>query len=307
MLDFYKNLLHHWNTQLLAVDAIPPHATTTIPSLVDHAQSLALTLTQTHPTLQTHLSILSLLETNASLLSDPRLRQNIRISIPPPPLVYNLFFTPSLAALSRLCTVLSSYKQGFQAAMASKASRRVGGPAVNSATYDAEYVNRFNGFLMDICNCVWRRRAFTGSDPNAAACLVSRRRARLFEGYVASLDSEIELPELFGLSHSPVLSLQSILALRDLEDEALEAGSELAMRHPGPVTQQSLTRLGEDGGLRLSWQDYRISVLRRLEVLGLVGVPELMRNTMKIFRGPRNGDVGNEASQMSALSGSGGT
>ena len=253
MLDFYNNLLHHWTTQLLAADDIPPHATTTIPSLVDHAQSLALTLTQTLPTLKTHLTILSLLETNASLVSDPRLRQNIRISIPPPPLVYILFFTPSLASLSRLSTVLSSYKQGFQSAMASKASRRAGGPAVNSATYDAEFVNRFNGFLMDICNCVWRRRAFTGSDPNAAACLVSRRRARLFEGYVASLDSEIELAELFGLSHSPVLSFQAILALRDLEDEALERGEDLAMRHPGPVTQRSLVRLGEEGGLGLSW------------------------------------------------------
>ena len=305
MLDFYDNLLRHWTTQLLAADDIPPYATTTVPSLVDHAQSLALTLTQTRPSLQTHLSILSLLETNASLLSDPRLRQNIRISIPPPPLLYTLFFTPSPAILSRLCAVLSFYKQGFQSAMAAKASRRSGGPAVNSATYDAEYVNRFNGFLMDICNCVWRRRAFTGSDPNAAACLVSRRRARLFEGYVSSLDSELELPELFGLSHSPVLSFQSILALRALEDEALAAGSDLATRHPGPATQRSLARLADEGGLGLSWQDYRIAVLRRLEEEGLAGVPELMRNTMKIFRGPpRNGDGGG-ASQASVLSGSG--
>ena len=296
MLDLYRKLLRHWNTQLLAADEIPAHAATSIPALVDHAHTLALTLTQTQPTLTTSLSILALLEANAALLSDTRLRQNIRISIPPPALVYTLFFSPSLAVLSRLCTILSSYKQGFQAAMAVKASRRPGAPAINASTYDAEYVNRFNGFLMDICNCIWRMRAFTDADPNAAACLVSRHRVRLFERYVESLDSDLSLSSLFGLSHSPILSLQSILALRDLEDEVLETGGVLEVRHPGPVTQRSLVRLREEGGLELSWQDYRISVLQRLEELGFVGVPDLMRNTMKILRGPSRGSIGSVGS-----------
>ncbi|SPN99001.1 related to Mis6 domain protein [Cephalotrichum gorgonifer] len=292
MLDFYKNLLRHWNVQLLASDQIPSHATTSVPALVNHAQRLALTLTQTNPTVATQLAIVSFLEENASLLSDERLRQNIRIAIPPPTLVYSLFFSSSLAVLSRLCAILSAYKQGFQAAMAVKVSRRAGAPAVNSSTYDAEYVNLFNGFLMDICNCIWRMRAFTNADPNARACLVSRRRVRLFEGYVGSLDSDIvSLPLLFGLSHSPVLSLQSVLALRDLEDEALERSeSSLEARHPGPVTQGSLVRLREQGGLVVSWQDYRISVLQRLEGLGFVGIPDLMRNTMKILRGPERNE-----------------
>lgn len=295
MLDLYKNLLHHWNTELLAADDVPQHASTSVPSLVDHAHDLALTLTQTHPTLMAHLTIISFLEANAALLSDERLRQNIRISIPPATLIYTLFFSSSLAVLSRLCTILSSYKQGFQAAMAVKVSKRPGAPAVNSSTYDAEYVNRFNGFLMDICNCVWRMRAFTDSDPNAAACLVSRWHVRLFHNYVDSLGSELSVPSLFGLSHSPVLSLQAILTMRDLEDEALENGA-LAVRHPGPVTQGSLVRLREGGGLSLSWQDYRISVLQRLEDHGFVGVPDLMRNTMKILRGPRQGSVGSAGS-----------
>lgn len=295
MLDLYKNLLRIWNIQLLAADDIPEHASASIPSLVDHAHNLALTLTQTHPTLTTHLSIIAFLEANAALVSDERLRQNIRISIPPPPLVYILFFSPSLTVVSRLCAILSSYKQGFQAAMSAKVSKRPGAPTVNPSTYDAEYVNRFNGFLMDICNCVWRMRAFTDSDPNAAACLVPRRRVRLFENYVESLGSELSLPSLFGLSHSPVLSYQAILAVRDLEDAALEGGS-LATRHAGPVTQGSLVRLREGGGLSLSWQDYRVSVLQRLEELGFVGIPDLMRNTMKILRQPRQGSVGSAGS-----------
>lgn len=296
MLDLYRNLLHHWNTQLLAADDIPEHAPTSVPSLVDHAHNLALTLTQTNPSLTTHLSIISFLEANAALLADARLSQNIRISIPPATLIYTLFFSPSLAVLSRLCTILSLYKQVFQTAMATKVSSRPGAPAVNSSTYDAGYVNRFNGFLMDICNCVWRMRAFTDADPNAAACLVPRRRARAFESYLDSLDADLPLPSLFGLSHSPVLSLQAVLTLRDLEDEALAGGEALEMRHPGPVTQGSLVRLREGGGLGLSWQDYRISVLQRLEELGFSGVPDLMRNTMKILRGPRQGSVGSTES-----------
>lgn len=301
LLRFFKELLRYWHGQLLTFDEIPVHAPPAFTAIVDRAHQLALTITQTSPTITAEFAIIEFLEQYTQTLSHERLRQFIPIRNPPDSLIYTLFFSHSLVVVSRLCAVLSAYKQNFQAAMTAKKSKsqRPGAQPITSSTYPLHYINRFNGFLMDICNCVWRMRGFTDSDPNALGCLVPRARVRLLERYVESLPgADAPLSLCFGLSHSPVLSLQSILAVRALEDEALDKDGPraLATRHPGPVTQSSLARLRETGGLALSWQDYRLAVLARLEDTGLAGIPDLMRNTMKILK------TGSRVSQASASS-----
>lgn len=62
-----------------------------------------------------------------------------------------------------------------------------------------------------------------------------------------------------------------------MEDEADENGT-LTTRHKGPVTQLSLKALARDGGLDVSWPDYRLAVLRYLEGKGVTGVGDLMYN-----------------------------
>ncbi|PKS05333.1 hypothetical protein jhhlp_008707 [Lomentospora prolificans] len=298
LLKFYRELLQNWHRELLTFEVIPKHAPTTLTAIVDHTHQLALTLTQTSPTLRAEFAIIEFLERYSFTLSHERLRRYIPIRNPPGTLIYTLFFSQSLTVVSRLCNILSAYKRNFQAAMAvgKPKTQSPGAEVITSSTYPLDYINRFNGFLMDICNCVWRMRAFTDTDPNALGCLVPRSRVRLFEHYLESLPgSDGPLGLYFGISHSPVLSLQSILALRELEDEALESNPRaLTMRHPGPVTQASLVRLREDGGLVISWQDYRLAVLARLEEEGFVGIPDLIRNTMKIFR---NSSQASQASQ----------
>lgn len=69
--------------------------------------------------------------------------------------------------------------------------------------------------------------------------------------------------------------------MRELEDKADEAEGGIKTRHAGPVTQKSLVTLGKEGGLQLSWADYRLGVLTYLERRGAKGVGELMYNTMK--------------------------
>jgi centromere protein I len=66
--------------------------------------------------------------------------------------------------------------------------------------------------------------------------------------------------------------------VRELEDDA---EYEIEKRHAGPVTQKSLAQLEKDGGLRLGFPDYKLGVLRYAEKKGIVGVGELMYNTMK--------------------------
>jgi centromere protein I len=137
---------------------------------------------------------------------------------------------------------------------------------------------------MDICNCLWRGRAFSHTDVNSLACLNSREVTLQLQTYVKDLGMDLSLSSLFGLSHSPILCLQSILSIRELEDRELQKDSNaIATRHAGPVTQASLSRLAEARGLRMTWPEYRVNVLRALEARGLTGIPELMKNTMKVL------------------------
>ena len=135
---------------------------------------------------------------------------------------------------------------------------------------------------MDICNCLWRNRALNREDTNALGCLVPPTILPSLHSYADGLGHS--LPTLFSLSKSATVCALSIACFRDLEDAAAEAeeGS-LSTRHAGPVTWRSLTVLGNAGGLKMSWGNYRLEVLKWLEETGAPGVRDLMFNTMKLL------------------------
>ncbi len=282
LLDFYTSLLTNWTTTLLS-NPPPDHATATISSLTTHVNTLALTIlsTSTKNRLHAASSILSFYETSAHLISLPSLRGAIRITTPPSTLIYTLHFSPSLPSLSRLCAILAIYKRAFETAMS--------GPVLD--LYPKEYVNHFNGFLMDICNCLWRSRAFNTGDTNALGCLLPQNVVAILSQYVSSLETGLSLQSLFSLSYSPLLCNFSISYLRELEDRA-NGGKGVAIRHAGPVAQKSLLALGREGGLQVVWPQYRLGVLKYLEDKGVGGVGELMYNTMKHLMGQREVVVG---------------
>lgn len=283
ILTFYTCLLRNWTVDLLSSPP-PSFAGAAIDSLTTHANTLSLTILQTSSvqTISTHDSVLAFYETTASLLSLPTLQPHIRITTPPSALIYTLYFTPSLSTLSRLCAILALYKRAFETAMSKPVppSADPSQPAVEA--YPKDYVNHFNGFLMDICNCLWRSRAFNTSDTNALGCLLPPPLLPKLTSYISSLDTGLSLQSLFSLSYAPVLCNLSISYLRELEDKAEEeAEGTIRIRHAGPVTQKSLVALGKEGGLQLGWPAYRLGVLTYLEGKGVKGVGELMYNTMK--------------------------
>ena len=284
LLAFYTSIIRNWTSSLLS--STPPAFTAaTINALTTHVNVLALTILQTGhlQSTITHHSVLYFYEAMASLLSQPSLQTHVRITTPPSALVYTLHFAPSLSTFSRLCAILALYKRAFETAMSKPVPARPD-PSQGAAleSYPKEYVNHFNGFLMDICNCLWRSRAFNTTDTNALGCLLPPPLLPKFTSYVSSLDTGLTLPSLFTLSYSPVLCNLSISYLRELEDKAdEEAEGGIKIRHAGPVTQKSLVTLGKEGGLQLSWADYRLGVLTYLERRGAKGVGELMYNTMK--------------------------
>ncbi|OAA64506.1 mis6 domain containing protein [Niveomyces insectorum RCEF 264] len=145
--------------------------------------------------------------------------------IPPPAAVYTLHFHQSAAIASRLYAVLAAFKKALEAAMARRPGRG-GGPAGPTATEPVDAtlatlapqltpqerarVNLFNGFLMDVCNCLWRSRAFSASDTNAQGCRVPGAVVDRLAAYVQGLDRDLALTAAFSLSYSPTFCLQAV-------------------------------------------------------------------------------------------------
>jgi len=249
------------------LDSLPEGS---IHDLISHVNSLAMTLTQTSATVSTYLTILDFYQCCATLFSQRQILQHVELTIPPALLIYILQFSSSISVLARLCGILAEYKRSWEAVMTPPAMRPL-------TRREREQINTFNGFLMDLCNCLWRGRAFGKSDANAQGCRIPRSLQPVLEDYLRGVDSDLTLATAFGLSHSPVLCMQAIAYVRELEDE--QTG--IRARHGGPVTQASLAQLATRGGLQLTWQEYRVGVLQHLEKNGFEGVPALMYNTMK--------------------------
>ncbi|KAM0435209.1 hypothetical protein ACHAPT_003299 [Fusarium lateritium] len=301
LLALYKNLLHHWTVILQSSDPIPENASSIITDLISHVNPLALTLAQTRPTLAVYSAILDFYEQNARLVGHETLKNYIRIELPPSFLIYILFFSSSIATISRICAILACYKKGFELAMLIKPRRD--SRLVDSASYNRTFVTLFNGFLMDMCNCFWRGRAFSDSDANAHGCMVPRRLVPLLSTYVTSVDRTLALSSLLSLSHSPVLCLQSIKCMHGIEDAEIDSDGALRVRHEGPVTQHSLEQLAALGGIQLSWQNYRIKILETLSAKELAGITELLKGTMTILRKLMDGEAGTmpTGSQLSQM------
>ncbi len=177
----------------------------------------------------------------SSLASDAYLLTHTQApAVPPATLVYNMFFAASPLTASRVCSVVAKYKEGFKIAM-----------SVAKINYTPRHITEFNGFLMDICNCLWRQRALGDEDANAKGCLISRPLVEDLSSYVASLSIGSPLAGLFSLSYSPIFSSFAISFLRELEEE-VEEHEGLDIKHAGPVTKASLRTLSNKGGINLS-------------------------------------------------------
>lgn len=88
---------------------------------------------------------------------------NLQIILPPDSLVYYFLFVCDIVMFSRMCGIFFRYRNAL---MKSMDAGRI---------YTTEFVGHFNGFVMDICNCIWRNRAFTPTDitiNNAHACII---------------------------------------------------------------------------------------------------------------------------------------
>ncbi|KAI0801716.1 Mis6-domain-containing protein [Xylaria sp. FL0064] len=273
ILWFFTSLLRRWIIHWKSSDKRLPQAAECAAHLVSHVNNLCLTLIQTSDSLSTKEKILDFYYETSSLASDPHLLTHVQATaVPPATLIYIMFFAASPLTASRVCSVVAKYKEGFQIAMAAA-----------KINYTPKHIPEFNGFLMDICNCLWRQRALSDEDANAKACLLSRLLVEEMSSYVSSLSIGSPLASLFSLSYSPIFSSFAISFLRELEEE-VEEQEGLDIKHAGPVTKASLKNLGNRGGIDLSWDDYRRGVLSYLVKRDMGGIEHLLSGTMGALR-----------------------
>lgn len=274
LLEFYTNLTPRWIIRLAATEQ-----SSAIPQLEYQKQALI--------DLLNHVSVLAMSAFAKSDFSPGGIirfyrtianttRDVIRngstaapIIVPSPQTLYLLIMSSSLSDFSGICSVLAVYKQAFEAEL--RISKR--GPT--------EHTRMFNGYLMDVCNLLWRSRALIATDTNAMGCLYPTANVNDLQKYLVSIDQDYNIALFFGLSHNPTLSSISRSAFAAFEDVAeLEQGDAIT-HHAGPVTQRSLITLGNQGGVEISWKDFRILVLNWLEMRGSPGIKDLMYATMK--------------------------
>ncbi|KKF93939.1 Inner centromere protein mis6 [Ceratocystis platani] len=284
VLRFYTALVINWSSHFLAETQPSKSTAFDLAKLIAHGNILCASVSQTTPSVISHLNIVDFLQTSASCYSIPGLKEHIRIVLPETALVYTLLFSHSPAVVSRICLVLCTYKKAFDEVvqLPGHTSNLVG-----SDSYHKSYVDLFNGYLKDLINMVWRLRAFSLTDASSHGCLMPPAIVNRLDSYVRTVDSSLAVAMAFGLSFAPALSGVSIAALRDLEERRIQEDRDaVTRRHAGPITVQSLAKLAAQGGVDLSFQDYRLMVLKYMEANGLPGLPELMRCTLQILMTP---------------------
>lgn len=255
LLDFYTNLLRQWTARLIARPS-DPSTEAAVKALTEHASVLTLSLLSSYPATA---SVLAVTLSHFEAISDLLAHAPVPVGTPRPLTIYLLtFLAPSLPTLSGLCSVLARQKIALE----------IMPPEVRPN------IIAFNGFLMDICNLLWRSRAFNTTDTNASGCLLPPPLLPALESYLSSP----ALSARFSLSHHPVLAALSIAAFRALEDGRED---EIRIRHAGPIEQKSLGALADDGGVRVGWKEYRLRVLDWLAERGVEGIGALMGCTMK--------------------------
>ncbi|EGC49792.1 Mis6 domain-containing protein [Histoplasma capsulatum var. duboisii H88] len=298
ILQYYSSLIQHWGSVIRATPSlfpVPP-----LPQVIGRAELLALTILEspqgpkgngTNPKISGTLAVLRFYTDLAELFHHASTNGNIRIVVPQPQLIYMLTFTPTLSHLSTICSVLAMFKQSFETSLKSPTLQSNGSL---EQSYPTEVVSRFNGYVIDICNLLWRNRGLNSDDPNALGCIIPALTVNKLSQYMQALNErpsgggeehKYQISSVFSLSQNVAFCNVSSACFRGIEESIVDTlGKSLSVTLTRPVTQKALAALHKDGGIRINWQEYRLRMLEWLDGIGAEGVGNLMRSTMKALR-----------------------
>lgn len=297
LLDFYSSLISEWGTKLRDQPSIFEESAS-LSEVIKHAELLASSIQEFAAITEDDqdkprpmiLSFLDFYRSLANLFSHASRNARIRLTVPLAPTVYTIAFTPSVATISILNSILAGYKSSFEASLTSEVIRPPNPP---EPLYETAVVSQFNGYVMDMCNLVWRNRALNAEDPNALGCLIPQASVAAFTEYIRNVNEankhydresafNSNLPSTFSLSHHAAFCNLSAACFADLEEDQRIPKHAPKLRKP--VTQKALQALEKDGGAIITWQEYRVHMLDWLEAVGSRGTSNLMRSTMKALR-----------------------
>ncbi|EEA26896.1 hypothetical protein EYB25_002074 [Talaromyces marneffei] len=305
LLDFYANLIRQWGISLRSdTSSFTNRGFKPLVSLITHVELLLLSLMEIPFTPEADktgdfrpvtTTILDLYSDLAELYSHASTNGNIRLTVPLAPAVYSLIFTSNLAQISRLSNILSIYKNSFETSLKSQTLQS---PAKSAGGFYApEMVGLYNGYIMDLCNLIWRNRALNREDQNAHGCLIPEVTKKAFVEYINDSNEILKhrrltrsegpafnyaLSLMFSLSHHVALANHSAACFATLEERAGITDDKLKLQRP--VTQKALEALEKEGGIKLIWAEYRLKMLDWFDGLGSDGIGNLMRSTMKALR-----------------------
>ncbi|KAL4992869.1 Mis6-domain-containing protein [Aspergillus falconensis] len=295
LLGFYSGLVRQWGVKLRS-EPFTIEQSQRLSALISHAELLASSILET-PVEQpseakgeyrpSTLSVLGFYFTLADLFSHAHSNGNIRLTVPLAPSVYTLIFSPVSSVISSMNSILCSYKLSFEVSMNSETLQS------KDPLWTEKLVPQFNGYIMDICNLVWRNRALNSDDPNALGCLIPPATITALTQYLREVNDiarkrsresafSYTVGSLFSLSHHAALCNMSACCFADIERENNVGETQPRLRKP--VTQRALSALEKDGGIQMAWQDYRVRMLDWMDAAGSVGIANLMRTTMKALR-----------------------
>lgn len=293
LLGFYSALINQWGVKLRS-ESDTSEESVHLSQIIVHAELLASSILEfsvedeDKKSKPATVSVLDFYRTLSELFSHAPQDARFRLTLPHAQTVYTLAFTPSVAVISSLNSILAVYKSAFEASLNSQVLQ-----AQNSPAYGTDLVGRFNGYVMDICNVLWRNRALNTEDPNALGCLVPAPTTTALTNYIKDLSEaarhydresafHINLTSIFSLSHHAAFCNLSAACFADLEEDQQVADHRPKLRKP--VTQKVLQALEKDGGAKITWQEYRVHMLDWLDAIGCRGTGILMRSTMKALR-----------------------
>ncbi|KAJ5757417.1 uncharacterized protein N7511_006111 [Penicillium nucicola] len=293
LLGFYSTLISQWGISLRSEPATPEQSYP-LSQMILHVELLAYSILEFPP--DEHQkpfkpaanSVLDFYKALADLFSHAPEDARFRLTIPYAQTVYTLAFTPNISVISSLESILAIYKGAFEASVSSQVLQAQGTPA-----YGTDLVLRFNGYVMDMCNILWRNRALNTEDPNALGCLVPAQTVTALATYVRDMNEaakhydrenafNITLTSAFSLSHHAAFCNLSAACFAEVEEDQDITGDRPKLGKP--VTHKALVALEKDGGAKMSWQEYRVYMLDWLETIGSRGTGILMRSTMKALR-----------------------
>jgi centromere protein I len=293
LLGFYSAFISQWGVKLRS-QSDTTEESVHLSQLIVHAELLAFSILEfsvedeDRTSKPATISVLDFYRTLSELFSHAPQDARFRLTLPHAQTVYTLAFTPSVAVISSLNSILAVYKSAFEASLNSEVLQ-----AQNSPAYGTDLVGRFNGYVMDMCNMLWRNRALNTEDPNALGCLVPVPTATALANYIKVLSQaarhydresafHTSLTSIFSLSHHAAFCNLSAACFADLEEDQQIADHRPKLRKP--VTQKVLQALEKDGGAKFTWQEYRVHMLDWLDAIGCRGTGILMRSTMKALR-----------------------